>query len=145
VNTEDVLEQALTGKTLIVYFYMLRHNSPISARELQRRVGLSSPSLVLHHLAKLQNLDLVATAEDGSYILCRKVKVGVLRFFVGKGLLLMPQYVLYSVFMSSLLIMCWAIFGNTFTAERVLLFFSLAFSSLVFWIEAYRVWKGRPI
>jgi predicted DNA-binding transcriptional regulator len=53
------LEAKLRGKTLLVYWYLLKHGSPIGVRHIQRELGFSSPSIVSHHLEKLMDLGLV--------------------------------------------------------------------------------------
>ena len=93
----DMYEDALKGRTMQVYFYMLKINRPISAREIQRSLNLSSPSLSLHHLGKLKDIGLVTTNTDGEYVICKHVDSGLLHFFIGKGFLLVPRFLLYSV------------------------------------------------
>ncbi|TFF68303.1 ArsR family transcriptional regulator, partial [Candidatus Thorarchaeota archaeon] len=56
--SEEELAKSLKGKTLRVYWYMLRHTEPMTAREIQRGTRLSSPSLSMHHLEKLKDCGL---------------------------------------------------------------------------------------
>jgi predicted DNA-binding transcriptional regulator len=74
----DTLSRELKGNTLIVYWFLLRHNKPYSAREIQRSVGISSASLALHHLNKLIELGLVGTDDDGQYVVTKRISPGLL-------------------------------------------------------------------
>ena len=60
------LEAELRGRTLRVYFELLSTKGPVGPRELQRKLGLSSPSLAAYHLDKLVDLKLVRR-ERGEY------------------------------------------------------------------------------
>ncbi|TET14566.1 MAG: ArsR family transcriptional regulator, partial [Candidatus Thorarchaeota archaeon] len=82
--SEEELTKAVKGKTLQVYWYMLRHPTPMTAREIQRGTQLSSPSLSMHHLERLKNLGLIEKNVHGEYSLKRDVRVGVLRYYIGK-------------------------------------------------------------
>ena len=86
----------LYGNTLSIYWFMFRENKPYSAREIQRRVGLSSSSLALHHLNKLIDMGLVTTDDFGAYILARRVRTGLLSLYVGSGRFFMPRFALYA-------------------------------------------------
>ncbi|KYH41117.1 MAG: regulatory protein ArsR, partial [Candidatus Bathyarchaeota archaeon B26-1] len=88
---EKKIASELKGNTLLVYWEMLKSpNSPLGVRELQRRVGFSSPALAAYHLNKLVDLGLVVK-ERGDYKLVREVKVGVLKQFIKIGTLMLPR------------------------------------------------------
>ncbi len=57
---EDTLEEKVGGEyvTFRVYIYLLR-TAKASLRDVYRGCDLSSPSLALHHLEKLESLKLV--------------------------------------------------------------------------------------
>jgi hypothetical protein len=75
--TSAEIESQLKGKTLIVYWFMLRApDLPVGVREVQRELGFSSPSVSAHHLDKLHSLGLVDKSLRGEYFLKREVKVG---------------------------------------------------------------------
>jgi transposase/DNA-binding transcriptional ArsR family regulator len=80
VNDEKSLED-LKEKTLGVYFFLLGQTRPISAREIQRRMGLSSPSLALYHLKKLEDLELVEMDQIEGYRVTKFVRVGILGYW----------------------------------------------------------------
>jgi predicted transcriptional regulator len=54
------------GNTLKVYLYLLRQG-PSELRDVQREVGLSSPSLASYHLGKLSEAGFVKQDEHGRY------------------------------------------------------------------------------
>ncbi len=145
VRSDKKLEDILKGKTMKVYYFMLKQNKPLSAREIQRRTGLSSPSLSLHHLAKLQELDLVTKIDDEGYVVSKYIKIGILRFFVNIGAFLVPRYTLYLVFFGSLMVSSLIIFGLVLTAERILLYLVLCISIIIFVFETYHIWKAGPV
>lgn len=57
-NSVDPLEE-LSGTALRLYLTLLVDGHSLGVRELQRRLGLKSPSTVRHHLDKLESLGLV--------------------------------------------------------------------------------------
>ncbi|MFQ5834201.1 MAG: winged helix-turn-helix domain-containing protein [Candidatus Thorarchaeota archaeon] len=143
-DTELDLEEIaskLKGKTLRVYWYLLKSPEEASLREIQRGAGLSSPSLASYHLDKLEGLGLVRTDQHGLYHLERNVKTGVLRFFVGSGRLLIPRFVFYAVFYTTL-IPCSMVFVPLTTGPISLLLLSvLGFGAVTSWIESVRAWR----
>ena len=52
-------EEALRGTTLEIYRFLLKRNTPVGAREVQRALNLSSPSLATYHLSKLEETGLI--------------------------------------------------------------------------------------
>ncbi|MFW9835279.1 MAG: hypothetical protein ACFFEK_14860 [Candidatus Thorarchaeota archaeon] len=139
-ETEKIASE-LKGKTLRVYWYLLKNPEESSLRTIQRGAGLSSPSLATYHLTKLEDLGLVSTDSHGSYHLERTVKVGVLKFFVGSGRLLIPRYLFYAAFYTTL-IPGYLIFLPFSTGPiSLLLLFVLGFGLTTSWIESYRMYK----
>ncbi len=145
--SEDRLSEVLKGKTLQVYWYMLRHPAPHTAREIQRGVNLSSPSLSLHHLERLRSVGLVEKDVHGQYTVRRDVRVGVLKLFVGRGRLMVPRYIFYATFYSSVTaalstaMYLTGRFNDSFSLTLIMLLFSVC---LVLWIETVRIWREQP-
>ena len=137
----EKIASELKGKTLRVYWYLLRNPEETSLRNIQRGTNLSSPSLATYHLNKLVNLGLVRTDRYGSYNLERDVKVGVLRFFVGSGRLLLPRYLFYAVFYTTL-IPCSLLFLPLSIGPISLLLLSvLGFGAITSWYESMKMWR----
>ena len=55
----------LSETALRIYLLLLREGRPMSAREVQRALGLSSSGLAHHHLEHLRMLNLVVKDTDG--------------------------------------------------------------------------------
>lgn len=141
---QKLLESNLKGKTLIVYWYMLRQpNRAVSVREVQRALKFSSPSIAVHHLEKLEELGLVKKRPTGEYMLEEEVKIGVLRFFTRVGRFMVPRYLFYSVFFTTMLatyiVLC--LFGWVWLNFYAVMFGFMA--AAVFWIETIRVWRAK--
>ena len=134
-------ESELRGRTLRAYLFILKSPKPVGVRELQRALGLSSPSVAYHHLDKLIRLGLIEKDQYSEYALVKNANVNVLQAFTQVGRLLVPRFIFYAVFFTTLLLGYVAIF------QRSANFFAIAFgvfASLFAWYEAYRTWKRRP-
>ncbi len=94
--------ERLEGTTLRVYKELVLAGRPMGVRELQRKLGLSSPSLALYHLSKLERMGLVERLEGGKYSVRKVVKVGVLKHFIVLRRLAVPRMVFHSVLVTSL-------------------------------------------
>ncbi|MDI6691068.1 MAG: hypothetical protein QME50_04260 [Candidatus Bathyarchaeota archaeon] len=140
-----VLESALKGKTLLVYWYLLQQPThTVGIRQVQRALGFSSPSIAVHHLGKLEDLRLVRKKTTGEYVLEEEVKVGILRFFTRMGRFLVPRYLFYSVLFSTMLTTYLTLCTLRQIAPN---FYAVMFgliASLTFWIETIRLWRAKP-
>jgi len=63
---------AISGKRLRIYLELLKADRPLGIRELQRNLGVSTPSLVRYHLEYLEKYGLVAKNEEGKYYAIRR-------------------------------------------------------------------------
>jgi len=147
LDTEDEtkLEYALRGKAWKVYWLLLKSGKPISAREVQRALHLSSPSVAHHHLEQLRELGLVQKqSSDGHYSLVSEVKIGVLRHFVKLGKLLFPRYFFYAVFSTTCYIIYLLLQKQAFAQENLFITLFGAIVSAIFWFEAVRIWSLKP-
>jgi predicted DNA-binding transcriptional regulator len=143
------IESQLKGKTLLVYWFLLKsQESPVGVREIQRKLGFSSPSVAAHHLDKLHSLGVVEKTIQGEYILTREVKVGVLRSFTRLGKFMIPRYLFYSVWFSTMflvyLVLCFTLYGYSGSIHNVVaVIFGFA-SCVILWYETIRLWRERP-
>jgi predicted DNA-binding transcriptional regulator len=140
-----LIESELKGKTLLVYWYFLKSPETMTGvREIQRSLGFSSPSVAAHHLEKLLSLGLIEKTKTGEYYLVQQVKVGMLRFFTKMGRFLVPRYLFYSVWLTTMLISYMILYVPTGDVHNlVALIFGIS-SSLVLWYETFRLWKEKP-
>jgi hypothetical protein len=141
----SVIESQLKGKTLLVYWFMLKSpGSATGVRKTQRVLGFSSPSVASHHLEKLVSLGLVEKNVRGEYFLIKEVNVGILRFFFRLGRFLVPRFVFYSIWFSTMLVIYLVLYGHTASIHNVvaLIFGFLAVSIL--WFETFKLWREKP-
>jgi len=140
-----VIESQLKGKTLQIYWYLIRSpSSRVGVREIRRSLGLSSPSVAAHHLEKLLSLGLVEKSMTGEYFLRQEVKVGLLRFFTRLGRFLVPRYLFYSLWLSTMFVIYLALYWPTGSIHNIaaILFGSVA--SFILWFETVRLWREKP-
>lgn len=143
--TDDELAELIKGKTLSVYWYMLRHPEPLTAREIQRGAELSSPSLSMHHLERLKQFGLVDKDVHGQYTIKRDVRIGILNQFMGRGRIMVPRFLFYATFYSSLTaalgtLLVW-VSPDWYSIILLVLLVSVC---VVLWYEALKVWREQP-
>jgi len=142
VNTEKV-ESELRGSTLRVYWYMFKKGEGVGVREVQRALGMASPSTALHHLDKLRELGLVEKDRYGQYVIVKEVKVGALRPFSRLGTLVLPRYSFYAAFFSTSLLIYLLREGWGGTVHGMMaIIFGLS-AAAVSWYETFRIWSDR--
>ena len=137
----DEITTKLTGRTLKVYWFLLKNPNGARLRDIQRNTGLSTPSLASYHLEKLNNMDLVEVDPHGLFYPKRLVKVGVLTLFAGQGRLMVPRYLFYVVFYFTVLIGFIILFPFTFGPLSILLMTVLIFGIATSLLETYKAWK----
>ncbi len=124
-----------------IYWFMLTKKEPVGVREIQRGLGISSPSVVSHHLDRLKGAGIVSVDDYGKYTLESKVEVGVMQAFTKVGSFMLPRFAFYAVFFSTSLILYLFLFGENANV------YATAFGasgSLFSWYETYRVWRRKP-
>lgn len=92
---ERELDREVAGEynTLKVYLFILK-TKVSSARDVQRELGFSSPSLAQHHLEKLSKYRLVVKNYDGSYTVQSK-SFGILKLYVRSGKWIVPRTIFF--------------------------------------------------
>ncbi|MDO8055966.1 MAG: hypothetical protein Q6361_03825 [Candidatus Hermodarchaeota archaeon] len=137
------LESELHGRTLRVYFELLSLRDPVGPRELQRKLGLSSPSLAAYHLDKLVDLKLVRR-ERGEYSVEEIVHTGVLKQFIWIGRRALPRHLFYASFFTTALITYLVLYPQFLTFGNVAAWFFGSSASALLWYETWRAHKNRP-
>ena len=89
----------LRGLTLKVYKHILKSDKPVGIREVQRALNLSSPTLALYHINKLEEAGFIKKEQDG-YVADRIILKNVIRL----RRLLIPRDFFYTVFFVTSLI-----------------------------------------
>jgi hypothetical protein len=147
--TEDrnrTIESELKGVTLRVYWHLLKtKNETIGVRSVQRALGMSSPSVALHHLEKLRSLGLLEKNSTGEYHLTDQVEVGVLQNFVGVLGLLLPRHLFYSAMFTVMLVLYPILYPPDFSAHNIVALIFGGSTVWVSWSETYRAWRLRPL
>jgi DNA-binding transcriptional ArsR family regulator len=69
----------LKGTTYRVYRFILKHGGPVGISEIQKGLGLSSPSVSQYHIKKLLRLGLIKEEQEG-FVVERVVVENVIRF-----------------------------------------------------------------
>lgn len=88
-ESKDILK----GLTLKVYRFILKNDKPVGIREVQRALRLSSPTLALYHMNKLEEAGFIKK-ELGGYVADRIV----LENFVRLRRILIPRQFFYTMF-----------------------------------------------
>ena len=142
---DRIVESELKGLTLRVYWHILGvKGRSVGVRPVQRALGLSSPSVALHHLEKLRSLGLLEKDSTGEYHLIEQVKVGVLQNFVGVLGFLLPRYLFYSTMFSVMLVLYPIVYPPNFSIHNVMALIFGGSAVAISWSETYRAWRLRP-
>ena len=142
-SNERDLEPDLRGNTLRVYWYMLASDSSVGVREVQRAIGMSSPSVASHHLTKLESLELIEKNPDNTYQLKKLVKVGVLQNFIAFRGIVLPRYSFIAVFFSVYTLVYFVMtLGAPLSLFDRYIGLTVGLVGAIFaWFETYRLWK----
>ena len=124
----------LRGLTLKVYKYILQNDRPVGIREVQRGLNLSSPTLALYHMNKLEEAGLIKKEADG-YVADRIVLQNLIRL----RRVLIPRNFFYMIFLLTSLVML-IVFLRPPTLSREYVF-SLAVISVAGAISVYETMK----
>ena len=132
----DKSDDVLKGTTAEVYRFILTVGKPVGVREVQRALNLSSPSLALYHLSKLEEVGLLKR-ENGNYVVDKVVldnSVKVSHFLV-------PRHLFYAIFTITALIIELTILRPTFiTCVYFFMAATTAVCVAAFLFETVRTW-----
>lgn len=137
VENPDI-ERKLSGRTLQVYLYLQRKKEPSGIREVQRDLGLSSPSVADYQIEKLVGMGLAAKDRHGRVFVTRKVRVKALDSYVNFGRFSVPRLAFYASVFSAVAVL-YAVFNiSNLSIYGVAV---PAAAAAVLWAEAWRMWK----
>ena len=130
----DESKEVLRGKTLDVYRFLLKSNKPVGTRELQRALNLSSSSVAVYHLTKLEDAGLLKREPGGftvnKFVLENSIKIN--RFLI-------PRYFFYAIFaIAALAVELTVLKPALFYREYV---FSLIATGILFFFLCYETAK----
>ncbi|MCS7142429.1 MAG: helix-turn-helix domain-containing protein [Aigarchaeota archaeon] len=135
------VESDLRGRTLEVYILLLRSNEPVGVREVQRKLGMSSPSVAQHHLDKLVGLGIVTKDESNRYSATRLVDASILSHFIKVGRFIMPRMTFYASFFATFTALYVFLTSPSLDPYAITLGIT---STAIFVMESVRAWVKRP-
>jgi len=128
---------SISGKRLRIYLELLRSDKPLGVREIQRRLGISTPSLVRYHLEYLEKAGMVTKNDEGKYYPIKR-KDSIVSLFTVIGGSVIPITVFFSVFTISFAALMLALFWPPSLAEMSLAIVCIT-SGLYMGYESYRL------
>ncbi|BEP18689.1 hypothetical protein PYJP_20410 [Pyrofollis japonicus] len=127
----------LSGTSLRAYLVLLRSRRPLGVRELQRILGVRSPSTARHHLDRLIRLGLVVEKEGG-YVAVPPRR-GLLKAYIVLHGALVPRSLVLTAFLLASTAAYVLLPGRDPVAATVLIIASLL--STYHTLEAYKALK----
>jgi len=122
-----------------VYRFLLKSSKPVGAREVQRALNLSSPSLATYHLSKLEETGLLKKESDGFVVnkIILEDSIRIRRFLI-------PRFLFYSVFAILALVFELTLFRpNVITGQYVFFVAVTLVCAIIFCYETAKTWiKG---
>lgn len=141
---KDLVDKLLKGRTMSVYALLLS-SGEMGVRDVQRALGFSSPSLALHHLTKLSELDLVTKDIDGVYCVKRTVRVGSLSLFIKFGTRLLPRFLFLGTLFSAMLVIYLLAFVSWPLTGGDIMFITMSLIAILLsFNETRRIWLLKP-
>jgi len=121
---------------------MILRGKAVGVRELQRKMKLSSPSLVLYHLNKLEKMGLIVRDLNGKYMANKNnIDLSLLKDIMMVGNISIPKYFFYATFITSLLI-AYIFLRPWIIDDTYILGLLIGVSSAtIFWYETFKSLK----
>lgn len=129
----------ITGNSLRIYLYLVKHGAS-ELREVQRGIGLSTPSLASYHLARLVEGGYATQDTDGKYIAVKDSSTDILEGYVKVGTALVPQFTFFSVLFTILIIFFSMMTITSYSYVPYLVVTSIGAAGLM-WYESIRLWR----
>jgi DNA-binding Lrp family transcriptional regulator len=134
-------QDILRGLTLKVYKFILKNDGPSGIREIQRALKLSSPTLALYHVNKLEEAGLIKKHEMG-YIADRIVLENCIRL----KRTLVPRFLFYTIFLSvCLVILTVFLRPSALTREYVFSVAALSIGTVASAFETFRAFSSKSL
>lgn len=146
--------RTLKGKTLLVYWALLKSGQLMGVREIQRELDFSTPSLAAYHLNKLVELSLIEKSKIGSYIVIRKANIKELRdliiFRALNRVFALPRFAFYAIILSIMWVgylFIWLTYEFPFLGITTSFIFVNIISLMAvtfLWYETIDLYKNKP-
>lgn len=131
---ENSQDRILEGTTRRVFRYVYRQHEPVGVHDIQRGLGLSSPSVAYYHVTKLLKANFLREEKDG-YIVNKTVFENMIRL---RGTVLPLQSAYAAFFLTALLVMLVVMRPSQPSPSYVFGVIVAAIASGVFLFEAYK-------
>ena len=131
------LERKLQGRTLQVYLYLQKKRAPSGIREVQRDLGLSSPSVADYQVEKLVELGLASRDGYGRVQVTKHVRVKALQSYVSLGQFMVPRLAFYASIFTAITGLYLIMSAGSAPIYGVLV---PASAAGLFWFEAIKMW-----
>ena len=131
------LDRKLQGRTLQVYLYLQKKKFPSGIREVQRDLGLSSPSVADYQVEKLVEMGLASRDGYGRVHVTKHVRVKALQSYVNLGQFMVPRLAFYATIFTAITGLYLAMSAGSTTIYGVLV---PAAAAGLFWFEAIKMW-----
>jgi hypothetical protein len=132
------LERRLSGRTLQVYLYLQKKKEASGIREVQRDLGLSSPSVAEYQVEKLVELGIAGRDSYGRVFVTRKVKVKAMASYVSFGRFTVPRLAFYASIFTAIAALYVVFNYDSLSVYGVSV---PAGAAAIFWFEAWKLWK----
>ena len=110
-----MMAEEINPTTFKIYLYIYRSPRPVTLRDIQKGLGMKSPSLVHYHLKRLKELGLIRE-EGRGYVVAKNVIEGFVKF-LGYPI---PIYTfITALFLSSLAILVFIYPPQTLTKSYI--------------------------
>lgn len=129
------------GTTWDVYLCLLTSREPLGAREVWRRLDLSSPSLAQYHIGKLLELEMIQPIPGGKYLVKGGAQVDLLNGFIRLKGRLVPRFVLYGAFLTGVLFAYLTLWPFRGDFRDLVTLVACTFASVALYLEAYSQYK----
>lgn len=130
----------LKGTTMEVYRFLLKIGKPVGVREVQRALNLSSPSVAIYHLSKLEDACFVRR-EMGNFVVNKILLENTIRI----SRFLVPKYLFYSIFaVTAFVVELTLLRPDILTRDYFFFTITTAILSFIFCYETAKTWiKGN--
>ncbi len=133
-------EIEVRGNTLRVYLHLLK-NGPSELRDVQRALGLSTPSLAAYHLGRLTDAGYAWQDEHGSYVALADRAGELVAGYKKVGFVVVPQTLFFAVLFSILTgFFSFELLTSPGSSPYFLVATSIA-ATATLWFEAIRLWR----
>lgn len=129
---------SVKGTTLRVYRYVYRSKGAIRVNDVQRGLGLSSPSVAEYHIKKLVGFGLLKE-EGGGYVVDKVIWSNIIRFRRTS----IPVQAAYAAFFTAALVIMLTLFRPSDVSSNY--FFTLLVFSVGIILSLYEAYKTLKI